>query len=173
MIAALSDVGQEPAPLVWSNDRFLALVASGVIGEGPGLELIDGQIIATLPQGELHRFLFFALQSALAAMGAFQGGLRVQPTIQVAEGQTYDPEFALLRPDALRLRRLPLGDEVLWVVEVSVSSRANDLGPKKAAYARADIPDYWVVDAVGRGVWTFSDPFRWGRLPRGAVRSRG
>ncbi len=158
MTAMLSEVGQEPTPFVWSNERYLALVESGVIEEGRGVELVDGQIITTMPQGELHQFLFFALQAAFESMHAASRGLRTQPTVQIAEGQTYDPEFALLRPEALRLRRLPRGDEVLWVVEVSVSSRRIDLGPKKAAYARAGIPDYWVVDAVERGVHAFSDP---------------
>ena len=131
MTATLVQVGPEPAPLVWSNARYMALVESGVIEEGRGVELIDGQIVSTMPQGEFHQFIFFALQSALAAIGAFEHGLRVQPTVQIAEGQTYDPEFALLRPEALRLRRLPRGDEVLWAVEVSVSSRRIDLGPQE------------------------------------------
>ena len=39
-----------------------------------------------------------------------------------------------------------------------MSSRAIDLGPKKAAYVGAGIPDYWVVDAYKGGVWTCSDP---------------
>ena len=158
MIVALSEVGQEPAPLVWSNERYLALVESGVIEEGRGVELIDGQVILCMPQGELHQFIFFALQVAFEGMRAAGQGLRTQPTVQVAQGQTYDPEFALLRPEAQSLRRLPRGDEVLFVVEVSVSSRTIDLGPKKASYARAGIPDYWVVDATKRGIWLFSDP---------------
>ena len=158
MTVALSDVGAEPAPLRWSNERYLALVESGIIPEGRGIELIDGQVILLMPQGELHQFLFFALQVAFEAMRGAGQGLRTQPTIQVAEGQTYDPEFALLRPEARSLRRLPRGDEVLFVVEVAVSSRAIDLGPKKAAYAAAGIPDYWVVDAAKRGVWVFTDP---------------
>lgn len=158
MTVALADIGAEPAPLRWSNERYLALVESGVIPEGRGIELIDGQLMVQMPQGELHQFLFFALQVAFEAMRAAGQGLRAQPTIQVAEGQTYDPEFALLRPEARTLRRLPQGDEILWIVEVGVSSRTIDLGPKKAAYAAAGIPDYWVVDAAKRGVWTFTDP---------------
>lgn len=158
MAIALSKIGQEPAPLVWSNVRYLALVESGIIEDGRGVELIEGQVVTTMPQGELHQFLFFALQAALAALGGFGRGLRAQPTIQVAEGQTYNPAFAILRPEALALRRLPTGAEVLWVAEVSVTSQATDLGPKKAAYAAAGIPDYWVFDAIKRGVWTFSEP---------------
>ena len=64
----------------------------------------------------------------------------------------------MLRAEVRQLRRLPRGDEVLWVVEVSVSSRRIDLGAKKAAYAGASVPDYWVVDALKRGVWAFTEP---------------
>lgn len=158
MTVALSEIGAEPAPLVWSNARYMALVESGVIEEGRGVELIDGQVIETMPQGELHQYLFFALQAAFESMRAASQGMRSQPTIQIAEGQTFDPEFALLCPEAVRLRRLPRGDEVLWAVEVSVTSRRIDLGPKKAAYARAGVPHYWVFDTVQPGVHAFADP---------------
>lgn len=157
MTATLSQVGQEPAPLVWSNERYLALVESGVIPEGRGIELIDGQVITTMPQGKLHYLVCLALQRVLIAMGAMEHGLSIQPTMVVREGEIYDPEFVLLRPEYAE-RDLPQAADVLWVVEVAVSSRAIDLGPKKAAYARAGIPDYWVFDATKLGVWAFSDP---------------
>ncbi len=38
----------------------------------------------------------------------------------------------------------------LLVVEVSVTSRAVDLGRKAAIYAAAGIPDCWVLDIEGR-----------------------
>ena len=158
MVVALADIGKAPRVMTWSNERYLALVESGVIPESRGIELIDGQVTVHRPQGELHQFLFFALQEVFEAMEAARHGVRTQPTIQIAEGQTYDPEFAMLRSEARRLRRLPRGEEVLWAVEVSVTSRATDLGPKKAAYAVAGVPEYWVVDALKRGIWTFTEP---------------
>ena len=42
-MVALSQIGQRPTPLIWSNERYLALVESGVIEDGRGVELIDGQ----------------------------------------------------------------------------------------------------------------------------------
>jgi Uma2 family endonuclease len=145
-------------PLRWSTERYLALVESGVIEDGRGIELIDGQIVVATPQGELHYFVFYALQGVLAAMGAFDKGLVSRPTVVLRDGDTYDPEFALLRPEAIGRRGLPTAADLLWTVEVSVSSLRTDLSVKKAAYAAAGVPHYWVVDAVGRGVWAFSEP---------------
>lgn len=150
--------GPDLVPLRWSTARYLALVESGVIDDGRGVELIDGQIVVAMPQGELHYFVFYALQRVLAAMGAYEKGLVSQPTVVLRDGDTYDPEFALLRPEAIGRRGLPTAADLLWTVEVSVSSLRTDLGIKKAGYAAAGVPHYWVVDAVGRGVWTFSHP---------------
>ncbi len=50
----------------------------------------------------------------------------------------------------------PVG--ALLVVEVSVSSRAVDLGRKAAIYACADIPEYWVLDLDGRRLVVHRDP---------------
>lgn len=155
-VAELEALG-EPAPLRWSNERYLALVESGVIEESRSIELIDGQVVISMPQGKVHNLIFLALQRAFAASGLFERGLAVQTTVVLREGNTYDPEFALLRAE-YDPRELPRAEDVLWAVEVSVSSRNADLGSKKAGYAGAGIPEYWVVDAVKRGVWVFTNP---------------
>lgn len=157
MTAAQFEGVGEPAPLRWSNERYLALVESGAIAEGHGVELIDGQVTTSTSQGKLHGFSFLALQRAFATMGAFANGLSVQPTVIVAEGEVYDPEFVLLRLE-YTATDLPQAADLLWVIEVSVTSRRTDLGAKKAAYACAGIPTYWVVDAIKRGVWVFTNP---------------
>ncbi len=102
MIVALSDIGQEPKPLIWSNERYLALVESGVIDESRYIELIDGQVVVSMPQGKLYNLIFLALQKAFAALELFEHGLAVQTTVMLREGNTYDPEFALLRPEYIR-----------------------------------------------------------------------
>ena len=152
------ETGLDPTPLRWTLRRSLELVESGVIHEGRGIELIDGQVMQTMPQGELHPFLFFALQAAFETMETARQGVRSQPTIILGGHDVYDPEFALIRREALGQRGLPSADDVLWIVEVSVSSRMIDLGPKQSAYARVKIPEHWVFDAIQRGVWVFTDP---------------
>lgn len=157
MVVALADIGKEPEPLRWSNERYLALVESGVIEETRHIELIDGQVVISMPQGKLHNLLFLALQQAFRKIDFGDLIIATQTTVVLREGNTYDPEFALLRAE-YDSSELPRGGDVLWAVEVSVSSRSTDLNAKKAGYAAAGVPAYWVVDAMKRGVWIFTEP---------------
>lgn len=142
----------------WSQERFMALVESGVIDEGRGIELIDGQVVEELPQGPLHRFIYIALQRVFSGLDAFNQGLEANTTVLLAGENVFDPEFALLRPEARGRYSLPQGEDVLWAIEVSVTTVRKDLGAKAAVYARSGVPHYWVFDGTRRGVWIFSDP---------------
>jgi Uma2 family endonuclease len=51
-----------------------------------------------------------------------------------------------------------LGNAVLLVAEVSQGTLRDDLGAKKAAYARAGVPEYWVFDVDGRKAHRFMEP---------------
>jgi Uma2 family endonuclease len=46
----------------------------------------------------------------------------------------------------------------LLVLEVAESSLREDLGEKATLYAQAGIPEYWVVNLVGRVVVVFREP---------------
>jgi Uma2 family endonuclease len=142
----------------WTTERYLALVESGIVPSEPGIELIDGLLFESIPQGQLHYFIFSALQRVFATMGAFERGLVVQPTLIVSEGNVFDPEFVVLKNEAIGILELPSASRALLVIEVSVTSRAHDLGAKREAYAGAGIPEYWVVDGLKRGVYVFSEP---------------
>jgi Uma2 family endonuclease len=157
MAYTAADIGKEPGPLRWTNERFLALVESGVIAEGRPIELIDGKVLETMPQGKLHNMLFLALQRAFAGYDFRPRLMAVQTTLNLPRDTVVDPEFALLTA-AYDLANLPNPGDVEWVVEVSVTSRHIDHGPKKAAYAAAGIPIYWIVDAQDRGIWVFTQP---------------
>ena len=65
----------------WTVARFMALVESGVIPEGRGVELLAGQVVTEMPQGKLHFLLFRALQLAFERMEAARHDLVSRPTI--------------------------------------------------------------------------------------------
>lgn len=63
------------------------------------------------------------------------------------------------------------------MVEVARISRALDLGRKMRLYARAGVPEYWVVDLVRRGIHAHRSPGPDGYdevmfIARGSVTSR-
>ena len=77
-------------------------------------------------------------------------------TIVLGSGNVVEPEFTFVRQEALGRFGLVRESDVLWAVEVSVTSRRKDLTIKRTAYAASGIPHYWVFDAERRGVWLFS-----------------
>jgi Uma2 family endonuclease len=60
------------------------------------------------------------------------------------------------------------GERVRLVVEVSDSTLADDLGHKRALYAAASIPEYWVADLPGRAMHRYWAPAE-GAYARSAV----
>lgn len=48
----------------------------------------------------------------------------------------------------------------LLVIEVAESSLARDLGDKLALYAKAAVPEYWVVNLVDRVLEVFREPVK-------------
>ena len=138
-------------------ETFVEMLDEGFL-DGKRLELLDGLMVKEMPQGPLHDFIFDALQRVFAAMGAVGRGLSAAKTIVLGSGTVVEPEFVLVRPEAVGRFGLAHEVDVRWVVEVSVTSRRKDLTTKKEAYATAGIPHYWVFDAARRGVWLFAEP---------------
>ena len=85
-------------------------------------------------------------------MDAFQNpivlGLHDQP----------QPDLVLLRPRADAYPRHPRAADVLLVVEVADTSLAYDRDVKLPLYARAGIPEAWLVDLAAERIHTHREP---------------
>jgi Uma2 family endonuclease len=74
-------------------------------------------------------------------------------TAVVARDSAPEPDVAVLRPcDDFYAKANPKPDDMLAVVEVSFSSLRFDRGRKYRLYARTGVPEYWIVDVVGKTV---------------------
>lgn len=49
-------------------------------------------------------------------------------------------------------------EHVRLVVEISDTTLEDDLGRKRQVYAAGGVPEYWVVDLLGRAVWQYWAP---------------
>jgi Uma2 family endonuclease len=124
--------------------------------EGQRLELIDGDLINKMGQKPQH---ISAIQLVLEFLVALYGVARVrcQAPIEIASGDRErnfpEPDIAVLaesKPDYLR--RHPLGNELMVAIEVAETSLYRDVTFKRDLYARAGVPEYWVVDLMGRQI---------------------
>jgi len=129
-------------------DDLEAMVHAGILGEDDKVELLDGVLVEMSPQGSQH----------LAAVTRLN--MRLVP-IAAAAGLVLSPQCPLdvLSPISLPEPDIAIAPDAGWdaypvravlVIEVSMTSRAVDLGRKAAIYAAAGIPEYWVLDLTDR-----------------------
>jgi Uma2 family endonuclease len=74
----------------------------------------------------------------------------IEVSVEDSDRSLPEPDLSVLREDKPEYdERHPRGNELLLVIEVSDSSAAFDLSRKAALYAKAGVPEYWVLE-LGR-----------------------
>ena len=141
----------------FTADEFIGMVATGAF-DGMKVELLDGELERMTPPMSEHsrlqvnvvgEFYKLRLVDPLRIFGEI--GIRLDDRTVVAA----DAAIAKPRDQADRMWE---ADEVVLAVEVASTTLPRDLGAKRAAYARAGVPHYWVIDAGGRLVHRFAEP---------------
>lgn len=142
-----------PGRVRWTRQAVEALQHGGFLEPDRRYEVIDGEIIE-MSDNPPHRaaviLLHAFLVSLFTALRAYS-----QSAVQVS---TTDPARNNPIPDASVTReeisayfgRFPGPEDLLFVGEVSDITLAYDLGDKALLYARAGIPEYWVLEIKGR-----------------------
>jgi Uncharacterized protein conserved in cyanobacteria len=120
---------------------------AGVFGEDDRVELLDGQIYAMSPIGSEHAACVDRLTKLFVLHTGENAIVRVQNPVWLNETSEPEPDLALLSPrDDDYAARHPRPDEVILVVEVADTSAAFDRNAKRPLYARAGIPEFWIID---------------------------
>ena len=122
---------------------------------GQRYELIDGDLIDKMGQKRPHQYGIIDLHALLLEIVAFRR-IRNQMPFST-EGADYsisepEPDLAVLADgDPNRFRDVDIrGCDLALVVEISDTSRRQDLIVKRDLYARSGVREYWVLDLTGR-----------------------
>ena len=123
--------------------------------ENEKVELLDGVIVKMSPIGPAHG-RDHALLNELLVKALPPHLITLAPT-SFPLSDVSEPE-----PDLAVIERKYLGTDqllhALLIIEIADSSLRKDLGLKAKLYARAAIPDYWVIDVKGRTIIVHRDP---------------
>ncbi len=132
---------------------------AGILGPDDRVELIEGELIAMAPIGSYHVGSVIGLNHSLVVATDGRALVSVQNPIRLDDHNEPQPDFALLRPreDGYR-NALPGPPDILLAIEVADSSLAFDRTVKAPLYARAGIPELWIVDLAGARVLVLRDP---------------
>lgn len=146
----------EPAPYLWTREEYYRMAELGLF-EGKRVELIEGQVIQMTPMLSPHFTAVGLVAEALAR--AFGGGYVARQRGPLSLGDRSDPEpdVAVVR-GSLRDYATSHPTTAELVVEVSDSSLRFDRTKKASLYARAAIPEYWIVNLVRRRLEVHRDP---------------
>jgi Uma2 family endonuclease len=128
-------------------DDLERMVEAGILKADDRVELIDGEIIEMTPVGSRHAACVRRLNAVLGRL--LRGGeiLSVQDPLRLEGVLQPLPDIAVLRPrDDFYAESHPTAGDTFFVVEVADSSVMYDRNVKAVRYARAGIPEYWLVD---------------------------
>lgn len=150
-----------------SRAEFERMVELGLFDEDERIELLDGVLVKKMsPQEVPHAQVIEWLSNALSRAIGKAFAVRTQLPFAAGKYALPEPDVTVVRADRPRMRQHP--SEALLVVEVSNEPFRRDRSAKLDIYARAKVPEYWLVDVKQRCIEVYSKPVR-GRFTRQRV----
>ncbi|MDQ3608151.1 MAG: Uma2 family endonuclease [Actinomycetota bacterium] len=146
-----------PGTALWSPDleTYHRMAELGLFGEDR-VELLDGVLVAMSPKNAPHEeALNFLTECAFRTIDLRTHQIRNQSSLSLGEGREPEPDLVIVRRDVERPYHPGTAE---LVCEVAASSLRIDRTTKLAIYARAGIPEYWVVDVNARVVEVHIEP---------------
>jgi Uma2 family endonuclease len=142
----------------FSVREYHKMIEAGVFVDGEPIELLEGYVVQKMARGTPYDFAVQALNKRLVRLLPSGWDVRVQCAITLTESEP-EPDFAIVRGDESAYRdHHPGPAEIGTLIEISSSSLATDRGDKARIYARAGIPEYWVVIVIEKVVEVFTRP---------------
>jgi Uma2 family endonuclease len=141
----------------FSRVEYEKLIELGVFRPGEAIELIGGALVVAEPQGAAH---YTAIRKTARALEAAFGpgwDVRTQGPIGLDDESEPEPDIAVVPGSPDDYGRAHPSRPVL-TVEVAESSLALDRRHKGSLYARAGLPDYWVLNLVDQVLEVYREP---------------
>ena len=139
-------VDVERARRLFTVDEYVRMWDSGIFTDDDRIELIEGEVVEMSPTGDPHGAFVDNLAHLLINAVGSRARVRVQGTVRIPPRSLPQPDLAVLRPRSYKSESATTAD-ILLVVEVADTSLRYDRSVKLRLYARAGIPEYWIVDA--------------------------
>lgn len=141
-------------PRRFTSDEVQAMLHAGILHEDDPLELIDGQLVVMAPIKDPHIVCVNRLTRLFVERTDAEVAVSVQNPVRIDEHNEPEPDVVL----STALDRAPRPNDVLLLVEVSGSTLEYDRDVKCPLYARAGIPEVWIVNLKAQQIEVHRDP---------------
>jgi Uma2 family endonuclease len=124
---------------------------------GQRVELIDGEVVLMSPQEAGHATAVGLVADALQAVFSEGFTIRVQQPLDLGEVHEPEPDVAVV-PGQRRDYATSHPKTAVLIVEVALTSVDYDRNVKSSLYAKAGIPEYWLLNLRERRLEVFREP---------------
>jgi Uma2 family endonuclease len=139
-------------------EDFHRLAEAGVLRPDARVELIDGQVVEMSPIGGPHAACVRRLSDFFARHVVDVALIDVQNPVVLGPRDEPQPDVTVLRRRAEGYSDHPRPPDVLLVIEVADTTLAYDRDVKLPRYARAGIPEAWLVDVSAARIVSYREP---------------
>lgn len=138
--------------------QYHKMIADGVLTEDDRVELLEGYLVDKMPHDPIHDGTIQKINRRLVRAIPAGWEVRVQSAVTLSQSEP-EPDLALVREDRNGfMNRHPGISDFGILIEVSNSTLDTDRGDKGAIYARAGLPEYWIVNVLDLQIEVFERP---------------
>ena len=134
-----------PAASRCTSEEFFELVARGALAPDDRVELLEGVVVGMAPSNPRHAAAVSMVMRALIGAIGPRAAVRVQSSFRASRYSMPEPDVAVVpghEPDYDKAHPRT----ALLLVEVAEWSLPQDRVTKRAIYAAAGVPEYWIVN---------------------------
>ncbi len=140
-------------------EEYNRMIQAGILGEDDRVELLEGEIVEMAPIGSRHAACVDRLNRLFSLRAREATIIRVQSPVRLGERSEPQPDLTLLRPRPdFYASAHPGSGDLLLLVEVAEATASLDRDVKLPLYARAGVPEVWLVDLPGECIEVYRKP---------------
>lgn len=138
---------------------YEAMIDAGILTEDDRVELLDGDVVEKMTINPPHAGGVNRLTRLFVQRLGDRAVVQPQNPVVLDDYSMPEPDIALLRPDEdFYATARPQVRDVLLAIEVADTSLARDRIVKLPLYARAGVPEVWIVNVPARRIEVFKGP---------------
>ena len=138
-------------------NEYHRMIEAGILGEDEHVQLITGTMVAMTPQGRPDARIIQRLNRLLVRVVGDDLEVLTQLPLTLLDDSEPEPDLAVVRAEEAQSREHHPRTALL-VIEVAGESLRLDRKSKAALYARAGIPEYWIVNLAESTVEVHREP---------------
>lgn len=147
------------AQRLFTVEEYHRMAEAGILHEDDRVELIEGKIIRMAAIGSRHAACVKRLIKFLVQEVGDSGVVGAHDPVVLPDISEPEPDVTVLRPrDDFYAAGHPAPEDVLLLIEVSDTSLEYDRDVKIPLYARAGVPEVWIVDLRGERLLIYARP---------------